>query len=151
MPYVDDLVMLQCLCNPILAIIVIGQLKLHACIQVPAASTRVEMVFRKNVAGKLLRRSLKMTFILLPNRSVCNLVTGLEYGSTGALLLCAKQRRLRKCIIRARKLPLWFRCEEAYCALVSVLHAWSWDDVKSCLLPTVVGKFSVDEGSLCPR
>ena len=25
------------------------------------------------------------------------------------------------------------------------------DDVNSCLLPTVVGQFNVDEGSLCPR
>ena len=47
--------------------------------------------------------------------------------------------RLRKCIISTRKLPLWFRCEAAFCALVFVIHAWSWDDVNGCLLPTVVG------------
>jgi len=38
-----------------------------------------------------------------------------------------------------RKLTLWFWCEAAFCALVFVMHAWSWDNVNSCLLPTVVG------------
>ena len=42
-------------------------------------------------------------------------------------------------LVCTRKLPLWFRCKAAFCALVFMIHAWSWDDLKSCLWPTVVG------------